>query len=169
MMKSLLRFARCRIPGLHPAMDELVAWAEYAMEARSAMHIHFDRCSRCRHHAGLIRRSMESAAAREPGALETRMLDQVYRDLQMRMRAWSLLSGLTSSGRVQRFRNPANQRVTHAIEIYFGREAASRIASAVDNRGPDQHLAPTVKPLFSAFLGVKAADALAHRLVGSVV
>ena len=168
MMSLLLRFARCRIPGMHPAMDDLVAWAEQAPQ-HAGTHMHIRHCPRCRQRAGFICDAMQSAMAREPGAAASRMLDEVYQDLQIRMRAWSSLSGLTSAGVSRRLRNPANQRLARAIEIYVGHEAAARITSAVDHRQPDQYLAPTVKPLLSAFLGAKAAEALADRLVGNVV
>jgi hypothetical protein len=83
--------------------------------------------------------------------------------LQVSMRAWRSLAGLSFSGRTQQGRTAGSgSTLLQAVKIYFGEEAARRIEDSAPANSV--HLVPATKQLFATFLGRRAADALASRI-----
>ncbi len=63
----------------------------------------------------------------------------------------------------------ANRELSRALAVYFGDETARRIQGCGRADALGRTLAPVTRPLFTSFLGRKAADALASRIAGAVV
>jgi hypothetical protein len=157
-MGGFLKLLRSRTPRIHPPMEDLVEWADGSAQPGTGRHL--ERCAVCRAHALSIRRASQKAREDEIGPSELSALALALARLQTRMRAWP--------GNWQRHaRNPAHARLTRTIELYFGREAASRMAKASGGSEPERHLVQVMKPMFSAFLGAAAADALAEQIAGA--
>lgn len=141
-------------------MEDLVEWADGTAYPGTDTGRHLARCAVCRVQALRIRRASQKAREDEIGAGELSALGIAFERLQARMRAWP--------GNWQRHaRDPAQARLTRTIELYFGREAASRLAQASGGSEPERHLVQVMKPMFSAFLGAAAADALAEQIAGA--
>ncbi len=136
-MRQLQLLASNYIPGIHPGMEDLLLWADGGLIARVERHL--ARCSRCRDQALLLRAASRSAKRTGTGDATDLHLRQVFENLQQQIQTWCGPS-------------PA-PRIAAALAFYFGDEAARRL-----------DLIPATKPLFSAFLGKRAADALAHKL-----
>jgi len=145
---------------IHPPMEELVDWADGAATPDTPTGRHLERCTVCRAHALLIRHASQKAREDEVGVGELSTLANAFERLQTCMGAWP--------GNWRRHaRNPAHARLTRTIEVYFGREAASRLAKASGGSEPERHLMLVMKPMFSAFLGAAAADALVEQIAGA--
>jgi hypothetical protein len=85
------------------------------------------------------------------------------------MRVWSALRGFLPENPRRHFvRSAINLRSTRAVKFYFGQEAANRIARSGQQGAHESHLLPAIKPLFSAFLGRKAADSVARHIVRTI-
>ena len=157
-MIRLRAWACAVIPGMHPGLDLLVMRAEGSRWW--SVETHVARCARCRENANRIH------AAEPAGGLAA---DRTFEHLQLRMRAWRSLAGLTHSAESQaREGDSSGTRLAQAIEVYFGREAARRIQRVT--RGNERPpVIPAAKPLFAAFLGRRAADALARKIGGAAL
>jgi len=157
-MGGLLKFLRIRTARIHPPMEDLVGWADGT--AHPGTDRHLERCAVCRAHALRIRYASQKARDDEIGAGELSALTIAFERLQTRMRAWP-------GTRQRHARNPVHARVTRTIEFYFGRVAASRLVNASGGKEPERHLVLVMKPMFSAFLGAAAADALVKQIAGA--
>lgn len=158
-MGGLLKLLRAGPTRTHLPMEELVEWADGSAPPGSDTGRHIERCMVCHAQAVRIRRACQQAREEAAGAGELSALSIALESLQTRMRAWP--------GNWQRHTpDPANRRLTRTIEVYFGREAASRLAKASGGE-PGRHLVTAMKPMFSAFLGAAAADALAEQIAGA--
>ncbi len=163
-MKQLQLFASNYIPGIHPGMENLIRWADG--ERLPGVERHLARCARCRHHAQLLRSATASANQALAGSESAAAphVKRVFENLQLQMKTWCSLRALSES-RVGEPRQAP--RIAGALAFYFGKEAARRIEHSARWDDGDACLIPATKPLFSAFLGKKAADALAHKLAGA--
>lgn len=142
-MGWLVRFT---LPWFHPAVADLVDWADEVVGPDNRTDRHLKRCAPCRVKAQLIRGAAQKA--RGHGSADPMLAGTLDR-LQARMR---------------NRRSPVEERLTIAVETYFGREAVHRMPAAAD--APGRHRVLRMKPLFSAFLGASAADALAEQIAG---
>ncbi|MGH9612365.1 MAG: hypothetical protein ACRD4P_04725 [Bryobacteraceae bacterium] len=123
---------------------------------------HLVRCAGCRRDAERL------VAACRVENHEAHLLDEIFENLQVRMQAWCSLGGLPGGHQFLGVRRrKAAEDLVDAIELYFGKEAARRIACSAGWDVPDRRLIPVAKPLFSAFLGKRAADALASRIANA--
>jgi hypothetical protein len=83
------------------------------------------------------------------------------------MRAWRHLQGRpTSPLPSSSARSVVNRRIAAAVTIYFGARAAVHLQRSAEC--DERYLFPASQALFSAFLGKRAADALARQIVGTV-
>jgi hypothetical protein len=117
-------------------MPELLRCADGEDVPRVSAHL--QGCKRCREQVALIASAVAQAS---PDVKQ--VLNEIYSRLEARMDAWS-------SSHVP--------RLTAAVEFYFGTELAQRI------RRETGAMAST-EPLFRTFLGKRAADVLAQKLV----
>jgi len=151
-MSRFRAWACAFMPGIHPGLDTLVlrceGWRCWSVE------FHLERCAACLETARRVQISEDAGGLAPHETLEY---------LQLGMRTWRALAGLTFGPRTGQERREASGRtLLQAIELYFGKEAARRIqASAPAN---SSHLTPAMKQLFATFLGRKAAEALAARI-----
>jgi hypothetical protein len=139
-------------------MDELVAWADRT--AGGALTPHLTRCRRCRKVAVAMRLA-------QAGRVEhANVLDETFEQLQIRMRVWTALSEDASAGLAAPLRTRAAHRQYSALETFFGKETAERLLQSARRGTVDHRLMPAAEPLFHAFLGRKAAEALVRQIVG---
>ncbi|MBV9266788.1 MAG: hypothetical protein JO061_11525 [Acidobacteriaceae bacterium] len=158
-MNGLRLWAACRIPGMHPDISNLLGWADG--ERISAIASHLKRCGQCRQQAHLI---ADAASAKDEVSNADRS-KEMYDRLQIQMQAWSCLRGPAERGRVRR--RQQMPRLSEALEFYFGIELASRIENAARWDTGDANVIPVTKPLFTTFLGKRAAEMLAQKLAGA--
>ncbi len=173
-MNRLLQSVLARLPGFHPAVYDLLEWVgaethPLSQDATGSSHrkiaLHLVRCERCRDTAARLRVAIAVPAeshASESLARE-RCIEDVFERLQARMQAWNSLSGVATAPRVLPVRTRAVHRQYRALELYFGRGTAERIAHS-GRRGTYRHLLPAAEPLFHAFLGRRAAEALTRQI-----
>jgi hypothetical protein len=140
------------VPGIHPGLDLLVLRSEGLRWWPVEFHI--GRCTACLQAARRVQISEEAGALAPHETLEY---------LQLGMRTWRALAGLTFGPRTRQERRAGSGRtLLQAVELYFGKEAARRIQDSAPANS--SHLAPAMKQLFATFLGRKAAEALATRI-----
>ncbi len=141
MMKFAWRL-RERLSGfvaaVHPDIAGLLDWAEG--KAGTGIAEHLSRCPACREHAALLRASLQDRAS-------ATLVDEVAAALRERMREFRV----------------SGSNVEAALEHYFGKRALRTLENSdIPNATP-----PNAKRLFHAFLGRKAADALASRIASA--
>ena len=129
----------CRV---HPDIETLLEWAERKSSARVEAHLAW--CGNCREHAAILRDSVETSSMDET---TNSLLNDLFETLQLRMQT-------VRDGR---------DNVTAAVEHYFGKQAVRRLATSANRDASEVRLISTAKPLFNAFLGRKAAEALTSR------
>ncbi len=127
----------------HPDIESLLLWAEG--ESYTRVERHLARCEDCREHAVLLHNSIQLSPRDEVSNV---LLDNLFETLRLRMQA-------IRHGR---------DNVAAAVEHYFGKQAVRRLASSAQRNSSEVRLMSTAEPLFNAFLGRKAADALTSRL-----
>jgi hypothetical protein len=151
-MSRLRAWACAFVPGVHPGLDALVLRCEglrcWPVE------FHLERCAGCLETARRVQIS-EQAGGLAP--------HETLAHLQLSMRAWRSLAGLSFGGRTGQGRAAGSGRtLLQAVKLYFGEEAARRLEHSAPVNSV--HLLPATKQLFATFLGRKAADALASRI-----
>ncbi len=158
------------VPGFHPGMESILEWADARAGSSSraagadlrAVAVHLARCRHCRETAARIGIALAGRVAKPaPAALHS-----AYEHLLVRMQAWSSLNGSVTAARAGKPRGEAASRHFNALEVYFGKGTADRIRRAVRRDASDRHIVPVVEPLFHAFLGRRAAEALARQIAG---
>jgi hypothetical protein len=152
-----------RLPGFHPRMDELLAWADATATGRELLP-HLTRCRRCRETALRIRCAVARAADQ---AAPVPALDETLDELQIRMQAWTSLSEAVSIRRAAPLGCRTAHRQYSALETYFGTETADRVLHSARRDTTDHRLMPAAEPLFHAFLGRRAAEALVRQIAGT--
>jgi len=161
------------VPGLHPSIEELLSWVDGdpTLPAHRALEAHLAGCRMCGEDAHRLRdaRNYWREIGSERQYHQTSLLKEGLRNLEASMRAWSALRGfLPESPRRHFLRNAVNLRSTRAVKLYFGQEAANRIARSAQQGAQEMHLLPAIKPLFNSFLGRRAADSVARHIVRTV-
>ena len=130
----------------------------------SSVDVHLARCTQCRQKTSLLCAAVKAARCQnQTDQYRTaQLLRETFGDLQIQMQAWTSLRGMAFErplpGGVQ------GSQLSKAIEFYFGKEAARRLQQSGRWDTADIRLVPLSKPLFSTFLGRKAADALVNRI-----
>jgi anti-sigma factor RsiW len=174
MVRRLLTWAwRHAIPGLHPRIEDLLSWVDGdpSFPARGALEAHLAACHKCCEDARRLRsaRTRLHQLGSDQQGHQMRLLKEGLHNLEASMRVWSALRGLLPESPRRHFlRNAVNLRSARAVKVYFGEEAANRIARSAQQDAGELHLLPAIKPLFSAFLGRKAADCVARQIVRTV-
>ena len=174
MIRRLLTWAwRRTIPGLHPGIEDILSWVDgdLAFPEHRALDAHITVCRKCREDARTLREAQTQLRhiGVEQLSRQAILLKDGLHNLEASMRVWSALRGLLPEIPQHNFlRSSVNLRSTRAVELYFGLEAANRIARSAQQGVPEPHLLPAIKPLFSAFLGRKAADSVARHIVRTV-
>jgi hypothetical protein len=143
-------------------MEELIAWADAAAGAREVAR-HLLGCPRCRETALRIRMS---AGVPEEAAHDA-ALGETFDHLHVRMQAWNSLSGASTARHILPLRARSAHRQYSALEVYFGKETADRIIHSARRDSSDRRLMPAAEPLFHAFLGRRAAEALVRQIAGT--
>lgn len=163
MMRLLTRMWR-HVPGVHPGMESLIAHIHGL--AAPEVQEHLIRCRECRTTVQLLQAAAQAARNNDPAVEErvTSLLHDTYESLDGQMRAWCSLAERLPRHRVHK-KQGRSQRLFNAFEFYFGNEAARRLDCARRDAA-DQLLISSAKPFFTAFLGRKAADALAREIAG---
>jgi len=153
-------------PGMHPGMESLIMHAD-GKPIRPVQR-HLARCAYCRETAQALSAAVRHAE--EGGASDrTRsaiLLQEAYEDLCTQIQTWRSLGGSAPAHRM-RSRHRGSLRLLAALEFYFGVETARRMEHASRWDAPEKHLVSSTKPFFTAFLGRKAAEALAQEIAGA--
>lgn len=171
MVKWLLVWAwRHAIPGVHPRIEEFLTWADGDMAPpdQAEFEAHFAGCRQCGEDARRLRDARGHPPAQDARGDETRLLQEGLQDLEAGMRVWSALRGCLTENPRYFVSSAINLRSTRAVKLYFGQEAADRVASSVQQGAHELHLPPAIKPLFNAFLGRKAADSITRHIARTV-
>ncbi|HLM97939.1 MAG TPA: zf-HC2 domain-containing protein [Bryobacteraceae bacterium] len=174
MVRRLLTWAwRRAIPGLHPGIEDILAWVDgdLALAEHWALEAHLAVCRKCDEDARTLREAQTHLRqiGSEQRNRQAILLNDGLCNLEASMRVWSALRGLPPEIPHRNFlRNSVNLRSTRAVELYFGQEAANRIARSAKLGAHEPHLLPAIKPLFSAFLGRRAAESVARHIVRTV-
>lgn len=159
-MSRIRRWAWRRLRWIHPGLETLLRAADGL--GPDGVDAHLARCTRCHEQVARIREAMGRAHSGDPA------LDEVFEGLQLRIRAWCSL-GEIADPVGSRVSPPANRELSGALAVYFGEETARRIQRCERRDASGRALAPVARPLFTSFLGRKAAEALASRIAGAVV
>ena len=134
---------------MHPDIADLLLWIEGKPNRRIDQHIL--RCETCRKHAEILR-----VAGQASGSAENVLpiLAEIGVRLRHSMRARTVSEGSLVEDESLRNRQ---SNVVSALEFYFGKEAAHSVGNS----------AQETEPLFSAFLGRKAAAVLTSRMASA--
>ncbi len=159
-MIRVRRWAWRRLRWIHPGLETLVRAADGL--GPDGVDAHLARCTRCHEQVARIREAIGRAHPGDP------VLDEVFEGLQLRIRAWCSLGGIADPNGL-RIAPQKNRELSRALAVYFGDEAARRIQRCERRDVSGRALAPVATPLFTSFLGRKAAEALASRIAGAVV
>ncbi len=156
------------IPGVHPGIESFILRADG--EGLSELEEHLARCAQCRRHAELLQTAVRCAheGERADAISTTPLLNETFRNVQLHMRAWCSLGGLTP-GRQSAGRRRGHSGLSKAVEFYFGKETARRIECCPRWGAADHPLTAITNPLFKAFLGTIAADAVARQIATSTM
>jgi hypothetical protein len=123
---------------------------------------HVERCSTCRKELDQIENEVSQfLALQAPSPVVIPQLELGFRDLLGRIRGWQSAPRETLRPKIQK-------QVAFQLEMFFGTRTA---ASVQDMTGEDQannRVLSVVEPLFSAFLGQKAAALLASGVFEGV-
>ena len=153
-----------RIPGCHPRIELLLEWIDGAAGRDTAsISAHVSGCSRCRECADNIR-----LAERNRDQADQTVRD-LFANLELRIEMWTTLSGRLPIEAQQKARSSRVVRHLDALEMYFGAQTAKRVGRSIRHGTSDNHVMPAIEPLFSAFLGRTAAEALARQIAGNPV
>lgn len=154
------------LPGLHPEIGDLVLWVHHPeLPQPRGLAAHVARCPQCEQE---VRRLRSAHAIQGENNVECgTALSEVFESLQHGMRAWSALRESVPSAPSPVCFRPGHRRMTQALELYFGKEAAHCIQVSARWDAPDDGLLPASKLLFDTFLGRRAAAALARQIVRS--
>jgi hypothetical protein len=167
-MSRVIAWLHERMPRPHPSIEEIVTWCDEESGAADARRIamHLVTCDRCRRHAELLHEAREQTPLSVTGRRNL-ALDDLLRNLRANMRAWRHLQGRVALGpRSSGARSAINRRIAAAVTMYFGARAAVHLERSAES--DERHLFPASQALFSAFLGKRAADALARQIVGTI-
>jgi anti-sigma factor RsiW len=115
---------------------------------------HMDRCSKCRAELDRMKQEVgQFLELRTPLTVKVPQIDAGFADLLGNIREWQ-------STRREAIRPKIHEHIKAQIETFFG----SQVAQSVRNAGSEKEDVPavlsSVEPLFSAFLGQKAAALL---------
>lgn len=157
------------VPKSHPAIEEIVAWCDEESNAAEARRIamHLVTCGRCRRHAELLCEARHQASTPVAANRHGLAIEDGLRNLHANMRAWRHLQGRAAPPlSPSSARSVINHRIAAAVTMYFGARAAVHLERSAEC--DERHLFPASQALFSAFLGKRAADALARQIVGPV-
>lgn len=161
------------LPGWHPAVDLLVARMEGGLSLRAQRQVesHLQACAACRQEAHRIAEALTAPPLpQNQDRLPEALLEEVFEDVCAGMRAWRSLGGADADSHGHGlWKMAANRRLAQALEFYFGGVAARHIERSARRGTPERQLLPATKPLFSVFLGRRAADALVRRIVSTGV
>lgn len=162
-MKSLRIWCSHFLPWVHPGIESLLQHAE----GHRSVHVeaHLACCATCRDEAELLAGAIR--AARAPASPNGPPLEEVFDVLQRRVAAWCSL-GRSATRRQPGTSQPRHPGLAAALELYFGNEVSSRLQRSEPWNAPPVGLISAAKPLFSAFLGREAADALTRRIADAV-
>lgn len=151
------------VPGLHPGMDLLISYAEGC--SSGVIDAHIAHCERCGRTAQLIASAIR--AAREPrqasASITEPLLHETLDQLRLQMRAWCSVGGLEQRER-HASRALPHSHVAKALEFYFGKQVADRMGSCTWWEAAGHPLTAVTNPMFKAFLGKRAADAVARQI-----
>jgi len=155
-MNGMREFVSGLVSWVHPGMGSLLRRADG--QRSPGVERHLRRCAGCRRQTALI----EEAAVRRPAGEP--VLEKLFESIDLRIDAWCSLAG------VDRGRDAADARIidsalTRTLEMYFGSGTARRIQSCGRGDISGRRLVPVATPLFASFLGQKAAESLASRIV----
>jgi len=164
---------RNAIPGMHPGIEDILSWVDgdLAFPEQRALEAHLTACRKCGQDACTLLEAQTHLRqiGSEQRSRQAILLKDGLRNLEVSMHVWSALRGLLPEIPQRNFlRSSVNLRSTRAVELYFGQEAANRIARSAQQGAHEPHLLPAIKPLFCAFLGRKAADSVARHIVRTV-
>jgi hypothetical protein len=122
---------------------------------------HLARCAHCSDTVALL------SAARGPYPSQTEhtatLLNEARQALQVQMNAWRTLRERTPQGCVH-ITQRRSHRLFHALAFYFGDEVARRLDCGARWDATEDLLVSSAKPFFAAFLGRRAAEALAREI-----
>ncbi|MGH9582824.1 MAG: hypothetical protein ACRD4O_07810 [Bryobacteraceae bacterium] len=165
-MKRLIACAWRYVPGAHPGMESLLSHADG--KQRREVRKHLARCGRCRNIAGLLDAAIESGRQGDHSGEDraAALLQETCENLHARMEAWHSVGECPGGNPCFRGKQGRSRQILDALEFYFGEEIAHRVDRGAGENAPDQILSST-KPFFAAFLGRKAANALAREIAGA--
>ncbi len=123
---------------------------------------HIERCSDCRKELDQIQNEVgQFLALQAPSPVATPQLEAGFRDLLGRIRGWQ-------STRREIMRPKIHEQVACQLEMFFGTRTAASVHKMTGAEQSENRVLSAVEPLFSAFLGRKAAGLLASGVFEGV-
>jgi hypothetical protein len=141
----------------------LVAYNDGELAAPRAVKIalHLSHCGRCRRELGWIHAETGRFEVAQAAALAPPRLEEGFQKLLQTARQFQLAHRATLQSRIR-------ERVASQLEIFFGSRALATIQKTPGSRPDGPGPLALAEPLFSAFLGERAAARLAGRALEDV-
>jgi anti-sigma factor RsiW len=141
----------------------LVAYNDGELAAPRAVKItlHLSHCGRCRRELNSVQADARRFDAAQAAALAPPRLEDGFQKLLQAARQFQLAHRATLQSRIR-------ERVASQLEIFFGSRALATIQKTPGSRPDGPGPLALAEPLFSAFLGERAAALLAGRALEDV-
>jgi anti-sigma factor RsiW len=141
----------------------LVAYNDGELATRRAIKItlHLSLCGRCRRELDSVQADARRFDAAQAAALAPPRLEEGFQKLLQAARQFQLAHRATQQSRIR-------ERVAAQLEMFFGSRALATIQKKPGSRPDGPGPLVLAEPLFSAFLGERAAALLAGRALQDV-
>ena len=141
----------------------LVAYNDGELAAPRAIKIalHLSHCGRCRRELDSVQADARRFDAAQAAALTPPRLDEGFQKLLQAARQFQLAHRATQQSRIR-------ERVASQLQMFFGSRAVATMRIAAGSRQDGPGPLALAEPLFSAFLGERAAALLAGRALEDV-
>ena len=141
----------------------LVAYNDGELATRRAIKItlHLSHCGRCRRELDSVQADARRFDAAQTAALEPPRLEEGFQKLLQAARQFQLAHRATQQSTIR-------ERVAAQLEMFFGSRTLATIQKKPGSRPDGPGPLALAEPLFSAFLGERAAALLAGRALQDV-
>jgi len=141
----------------------LVAYNDGELATRRAVKItlHLSHCGRCRRELDSVQADARRFDAAQAAALAPPRIEEGFQKLLQAARQFQLAQRTTQQSGIR-------ERVAAQLEVFFGSRAVATIQKTPGSRPDRPGPLALAEPLFSAFLGERAAAQLAGRALEDV-